>query len=63
MNRVENGCFPQNAKLIEKEIRFVITKVGSRERENWKKLDKRYNPAVIREINQIRSVTQSCPTL
>lgn len=51
MNRVENGCFPQNAKLIEKEIRFVITKVGSREGRNWKKLDKRYNSAVIREIN------------
>ena len=29
----------------------MVTKVGSRERENWKKLDKRYNPAVIREIN------------
>ena len=51
MNRVENGCFPQNAKIIEKEIRSVVTKVGRRESENWKKLDKRYNPAVIREIN------------
>lgn len=50
MKRVENGCFPQNAELIEKEIRFVI-QVGSREGRNWKKLDKRYSSAVIREIN------------
>ena len=35
-------------KLIEKEIRFVVTGVGGREKGNWMKGIKRYKPPIIK---------------
>ena len=41
--------FKQTNKLIEKEIRFVVTRGrGWRQRENWMKVVKRYKLLVIR---------------
>ena len=45
-------------KLIEKEIRFVVTRGGGGGKEDWRKVVQRYKPPVTRQT-AVRDVVSS----